>query len=115
MQAILKNKYLGFCNWLQEVKQKQQITDHKLDEMEKEIVQTYFDYLRKLEELKIIIETYESKQKEIRQRIRLRQRKGFELEASFAHVVVIDNPKQSDPFATTTIKEFSAIMSSKSY
>lgn len=99
MQAILKNKYTAFCNWLQEVKQKQQIDDQKLDDLEKEMVTLYFTYLRRLEELQLIVEEYENKQKAIRQRIKMRQRKGFELEASL-NVLLIDNPKHPDLPAT---------------
>lgn len=95
MQAILKNKYTAFCNWLYEVKRKQQIADPKLDELEKDIVHAYFAYLRKLEELKLIVEEYEGKQKQIRQRVKMRQRKGFEIEIenTLAEILVIDNPK----------------------
>jgi hypothetical protein len=86
MQAILRYKYQRFCEWIRDMKHKQQLADPKLDELEKDLVNIYFAYVQKFEEIGVIVEAYEEKQKEIRQRIKLRQRKDFVTERSLVPV-----------------------------
>jgi hypothetical protein len=77
MQAILKSKYQQFCNWLHGIKTKQAIGDPVLDEMENEMFTQYNLYLQKIEELRLIIEQYEEKQKNIKSRLRELQKPQY--------------------------------------
>ena len=81
MQAILKNKHKKFCDWLEDVKVKLKINDRKLNDLEDRLRDLYAVYLKKREELKYVIDEYEGKQIDIRNRIKLLQRKGFQADS----------------------------------
>ena len=70
MQAILKSRHQRFCDWLQDTRNKQDIRDRQLDELEKELQQFYDTYQQKREELRRIILAYEERQKAIRIRVK---------------------------------------------
>lgn len=79
MQAILKSKHKRFCNWLQEIRDRQLIDDHQLNELEKEMEQFYEIYQEKREDIRKIISAYEERQKGIRNRIKGFKRSEFKV------------------------------------
>ena len=79
MQAIIKSKHQRFCNLLQGVKDRLGIKDPILDEMEDQMFDHYNVYMQKREELRTIIQQYEEKQKNIRNRIKGLQRPQYDL------------------------------------
>lgn len=74
MPAILKNKHARFCDWLEDVKRKQAVNDPEMDNLQAEIVRLHSLYQQKIEEVRVIIEAYEKKQKQIRGLVKARQK-----------------------------------------
>lgn len=78
MQAILKSKHHRFCSWLQTIKDKQALSDYLLDELENELFAYYNQYMQNREGLRLIIQQYEGKQKNIKNRIKELQKVQYD-------------------------------------
>ena len=70
MQAILKNNHKKFLEWVGDVKLKRPPLFDKLSLMEDRLQCVYETYQEKLQELKLISEEYEQRQKEIKNEIK---------------------------------------------
>lgn len=79
MKAILKCKHLLFCNLVQAMAEKQGIKDPLLDELINEMITCFNSYTDKKEELSVISQQYEIKQRKIKQRLKEIKKMTFEL------------------------------------
>ena len=77
MQAILKNKHQQFCEWLERIKTRQAVPDHKLYELENELKAVYINYQQKRDEIRDIICQYEEKQKAIKNEVKRNRKYSF--------------------------------------
>jgi hypothetical protein len=77
MQAILKNKHRQFCDWLERIKARQAVPDHKLNELESELLSVYMSYQQKMDELREIVFLYEEKQKAIKNEVKRNRKYSF--------------------------------------
>jgi hypothetical protein len=77
MQAILKNKHQQFCDWLMRIKARQSVPDHKLNELEGELLSVYMSYQLKMDELREIVFLYEEKQKAIKNEVKRNRKYSF--------------------------------------
>lgn len=81
MQGILKSNHQKLCEYLQDVKEMEPVTDSNLSELEKEFQAVFFSYQEKMKELKRLVIIYEEKQKTIKNEIK-KVRKHNSLQAS---------------------------------
>lgn len=77
MQAILKNKHQQFCYWLERIKTRQPVPDHKLNELGEELQSVYISYQQKMDELREIVFLYQEKQKAIKNEVKRNRKYSF--------------------------------------
>ena len=77
MQAILKSKHQEFLDWINDVKIQQPVLICQLTELENEVELVYNEYQQKVQELKLLIQAYQEKQKTIQNEIRKTKKNGL--------------------------------------